>query len=146
MHYEIRPVGRVDKSQDHTVRLIIEPEFWDATLGIEHFSHLIILWWATGRDTPETRSTLQGTPPRIEGAKLSGVFAIRSNARPNPICHTIVKIESVDTGNHSLIIDRIDANDDTPIIDIKPYLPSSDRVDDARVPPWFEGLTKRYSR
>ncbi|MCK4566953.1 MAG: SAM-dependent methyltransferase, partial [Candidatus Thorarchaeota archaeon] len=42
-------------------------------------------------------------------------------------------------------IDHMDANDGTPLIDIKPYLPSSDRVDKAKVAPWFKDLQKRYS-
>jgi tRNA (Thr-GGU) A37 N-methylase len=40
----------------------------------------------------------------------------------------------------------MDANEGSPLIDIKPYLPSSDKVDDAKVAPWFENLDYRYSK
>ena len=146
MKYYIEPIGYVSKSNEGQIKLVVNDELWDATLEIHHFSHLIVLWWATERDNEVHRSVLQGTPPRIEGAKLSGVFATRSNARPNPICHTIVKLIEVDEDSHSLVIDHMDANDGTPIIDIKPYLPSSDRVDNAQVPPWFTDLCKRYTK
>ncbi|MHA1864363.1 MAG: TrmO family methyltransferase domain-containing protein, partial [Candidatus Thorarchaeota archaeon] len=61
------------------------------------------------------------------------------------IGHTIVQIIDLDEQSKRIIIDYIDADDGTPLIDIKPYLPSSDRVDNAKVAPWFENLEKRYS-
>jgi tRNA (Thr-GGU) A37 N-methylase len=58
---------------------------------------------------------------------------------------SIVAIIEVDEKNHRIKIDQIDANDETPIVDIKPYMPFSDRVDEAQVPKWFEDNTPRYT-
>jgi len=44
-----------------------------------------------------------------------------------------------------VVVDQIDAYNGTPVIDIKPYMPSSDRVDGATVAPWFDNLDPRYT-
>jgi tRNA-Thr(GGU) m(6)t(6)A37 methyltransferase TsaA len=144
LEYSIRPVGHVEKNDDR-IFLVINPEVWDAITHIDYFSHLIILWWIHERDTEEDRRQLIMFPPKNKGDEASGAFSCRSPSRPNPIGHTIVKLLSVDNQNKRLEIDHMDANDDSPIIDIKPYLPTSDRVDDARVAPWFEDLEPRYT-
>lgn len=145
LEYTIRSIGHVEKN-DTGIYLVINPDIWDATLHIDLFSHLIVLWWIHERDTDEDRSTLIGYPPRNKGDEASGAFSCRSPSRPNPLGHTIVKLIAVDLENSRLKIDHIDADDGSPIIDIKPYLPSSDRVDDAQVAPWFENLESRYTR
>ena len=145
MNMTLVPIGTVRKEEGEPVRLMIKPEYWEATLRIEEFSHIHVIWWASELDTPETRAVLSDIPP-TEGAKLSGVFASRSPYRPNPVLLSIVRLESVDHDKTTLVVDQIDANDGTPIVDIKPYMPSSDRVDNARVAPWFSNLIKRYTK
>ena len=52
---------------------------------------------------------------------------------------TLVKITRI-TDSH-IYIDFIDAFDGTPVIDIKPYLPNSDRVvEEITLPSWFSHL------
>jgi len=135
----------VKKPEDGRIFLQIDSRFWDATLNVDKFSHIHVIWWATGLDMPDYRMHLQDVPP-AEGAELSGVFASRSPARPNLLCLSIVKLLGVNDEQRILEIDQIDAKDETPILDIKPYLPSSDRVDDAKVPEWFKDLKKRYTK
>ena len=137
-------VGYVRKPSDGVIYLDILEEFWDATLEIDQFSHLIVLWWIDGWDTPQGRSNLQDHPPQSD-AKLSGIFASRSPGRPTPIGLSIVALLEVDEKNHRLVIDQIDARDGTPFVDIKPYMPTSDRVDDAKVPSWFKDNVPRYT-
>ncbi|MHA1303844.1 MAG: tRNA (N6-threonylcarbamoyladenosine(37)-N6)-methyltransferase TrmO [Candidatus Heimdallarchaeaceae archaeon] len=106
---------------------------------IEHFSHLFILWWISKRDTPQDRAQLLGTPPEIDPPVETGVFSCRSPARPNPIGLTKVKLLKVE--KNRLHIERIDAIDGTPVVDIKPYLPGdSVNVADLKLPEWFEYL------
>lgn len=144
LEFTIRPVGKVVKN-DEGIFLEIKPEIWDATTHVDFFSHLIVLWWIHERDTEEDRRTLIMFPPKNKGDEPSGAFSCRSPARPNPIGHTIVKLLSVDVDNKRLEIDHMDANDGSPILDIKPYLPTSDKVDDALVAPWFKDLEARYT-
>lgn len=144
LKYSIHPIGHVEKN-DVGIYLVINSEIWDATVHVDLFSHLIVLWWIHERDTEEDRDTLISTPPKNKGDEPSGAFSCRSPSRPNPIGHTIVKLLEVDAENFRLKVDHMDANHGSPIIDIKPYLPSSDRVDNARVAPWFENLEPRYT-
>jgi tRNA-Thr(GGU) m(6)t(6)A37 methyltransferase TsaA len=138
-------VGYVRKIEDEAVYLEIHEKYWEATLQLDKFSHIIVLWWISGRDTPQDRLNLSDFPPQSD-AERSGVFASRSPARPTPIGLSIVAITGIDKDHHRIHIDQIDAFDDTPIVDIKPYMPSSDRVDEARVPPWFEKNLRRYTK
>ena len=55
-----------------------------------------------------------------------GLFATRAPSRPNPIGFSIVKLEKIENG--ILYISGIDAFDGTPVLDIKPYLPSVDCI------------------
>ncbi len=145
MDYIATEVGRVRKPQDGTVFIEIREKYWDATLQLAEFSHIIVLWWITGRDTTEDRSNLKNTP-RARDAPVSGVFASRSPARPTPIGVSIVAIAGIDARTKRILIDQIDARDDTPIVDIKPYMPFSDKVDGARVPTWFRNNVPRYTQ
>ncbi|MHA1961428.1 MAG: tRNA (N6-threonylcarbamoyladenosine(37)-N6)-methyltransferase TrmO, partial [Candidatus Thorarchaeota archaeon] len=138
-------VGHVKKPEKGNPVICIRPEFWDGVLQLDKFSHIIVLWWISERDKDEDRSNLRDYPP-YDGAELSGVFASRSPARPTPIGHSVVRVESVDEESNEIRIDQIDAFDGTPVIDIKPYMPTSDRVDEARVPEWFRDNVPRYTR
>jgi tRNA-Thr(GGU) m(6)t(6)A37 methyltransferase TsaA len=137
-------VGHVKKPDEDIIFIEILPKFWDATLQLGQFSHMIVLWWITGRDNPQDRGNLKDYPPQST-AEMSGVFASRSPARPTPIGLSIVAILEIDENHHRIRIDQIDARDDTPVVDIKPYMPFSDRVDNVRIPKWFEDNTPRYT-
>ncbi len=137
-------IGYVRKEEGIAPYIEIDRKYWGATLNLEKFSHIIILWWITERDNQEDRSNIQGTPP-VENAELSGVFATRSPRRPTPVGHTICSIVEIDQERCRIIVDHMDAFDNTPVIDIKPYLPSSDRVSHAKTPKWFDDNVYRYS-
>jgi len=68
---------------------------------------------------------------------LSGVFAVRTMLRPNPIGLTIVEI--VDVHSNVLTIRGLDAYNGTPVLDIKPYDPW-DVVENPKVPSWWQKL------
>jgi tRNA-Thr(GGU) m(6)t(6)A37 methyltransferase TsaA len=137
-------VGHVRKPDDGAIYIEIEPEFWEATLQVDKFSHIIVLWWITGHDNPTSRANLADYPPQ-ETAEISGVFASRSPGRPTPIGLSIVAIDRIDESSRRIYIDQIDANHDTPVVDIKPYMPFSDKVDHAKVPVWFRENVPRYT-
>lgn len=63
---------------------------------------------------------------------LSGVFATRAPVRPNLVGLSLCKVISV---NENVIeIDGIDAFAGTPVLDLKPYIPSLESIPDARTP------------
>ncbi|MFW9830432.1 MAG: tRNA (N6-threonylcarbamoyladenosine(37)-N6)-methyltransferase TrmO [Candidatus Thorarchaeota archaeon] len=137
-------IGYVKKPKDARIYIEINQQYRDAVQQLNQFSHIIVLWWITGHDNPTSRANLHDFPPQ-NGAELSGVFASRSPARPTPIGLSIVALEEIDPKTERLYIDQIDAFDDSPIIDIKPYMPFSDKVDHARVPQWFQNNVPRYT-
>jgi len=130
---EVRFIGQVESVGD-TSTVLVYPEFCPGLLGVEGFSHLIVLYWMHLRDDERNRGALRVTPRRHEGSPLTGVFACRSPSRPNPIGLTVVKLEVVD--GCRLKVSGLDALEGTPIVDIKPYSPRGDAVPDARTPEW----------
>ncbi|MBR2933502.1 MAG: tRNA (N6-threonylcarbamoyladenosine(37)-N6)-methyltransferase TrmO [Clostridia bacterium] len=105
----------------------------DAFRGITEYSHLWILWgFNKNPEREEFSPTVR--PPKLGGNKRVGVFATRSPNRPNPIGLSCVKLLSVEaTGDKTLLkISGADMADGTPVYDIKPYLPYTDCVPNAR--------------
>jgi len=132
---EIRFIGRVESAGD-TCTIVIDPEYCPALLGVENYSHLLVLYWFHLRDNDEHRGTLRVTPPRHKGAPLTGVFACRSPSRPNPIGLTVVELLRVN--GCRLEVSGLDALEGSPIVDLKPYLPRADSIPDARTPVWLK--------
>jgi tRNA-Thr(GGU) m(6)t(6)A37 methyltransferase TsaA len=71
---------------------------------------------------------------------LLGVFATRTNMRPNPIGLTLVELLKVE--GKTLTVRGLDAFNGTPILDIKPFDPW-DMVEKARVPDWWIKLNEK---
>lgn len=141
----ISPIGYIDKENNEKTSIIINDAYKEALLNIELFSHLIILWWITGRDKEADRAVRQVRPKDRPCAPLTGVFTCRAPSRPNPIGISIVSLQSYEKPNR-LVIDRIDAFHGTPVIDIKPYLPSSDSIRNVTLPDWFKDLSEPRTR
>ncbi len=131
----LTPVGVV-KKQGQSARLEIYPEYASALLGIQDFSHLWVFYWFHENDTPERRRTLQVHPRRDPANPLTGVFACRAPERPNLIGFTACRIIKVE-GNVVEVAD-LDARDGTPILDLKPYIPSGDAIPEAVTPEWLK--------
>jgi tRNA (Thr-GGU) A37 N-methylase len=65
-----------------------------------------------------------------------GTFATRSPERPNPLALSCAQITYIDKDNAVIGLAYIDAFNNTPVLDIKPYIPSLDRVEAPSVPQW----------
>jgi tRNA (adenine37-N6)-methyltransferase len=81
---------------------------------IDGFSHLFVIWVFDRSEGFE----LLGTPP--SDGRPHGVFATRSPKRPNPIGLTVVEL--LRREGPRLHVRGVDMLDETPILDIKPYL------------------------
>ncbi|MCH7226198.1 tRNA (N6-threonylcarbamoyladenosine(37)-N6)-methyltransferase TrmO [Haloferula sp. A504] len=115
--FTMRPIGEVQNVEGKPVALKIADEYVEGLEGLEHCSHVMVLWWFDKNDTPEKRRTLKVHPCGDERNPLTGVFATRSPRRPNLIAVTVCKVLSVEKG--VVTIDGIDAFDGTPILDLK---------------------------
>jgi tRNA (adenine37-N6)-methyltransferase len=128
--FTLRPIGVVKTPYTDTTQipkgcgaqhvaegiLEINPEFEQGLTDIEGFSHIYVIWLfdkAEGCD-------LLCTPPT--DSRPHGVFATRSPRRPNPLGLTVVRL--LGREGTRLRVAGVDMLDDTPILDIKPYLSS----------------------
>ncbi|MBQ3019414.1 MAG: tRNA (N6-threonylcarbamoyladenosine(37)-N6)-methyltransferase TrmO [Clostridia bacterium] len=112
-----------------TSEIIFEPEYRtiDALRAIEQFSHLWLIFDFSKAHKESWSATVR--PPRLGGNERVGVFASRSPFRPNPIGLSCVKLERIEQRAEVgavLIVSGADLLDNTPIFDIKPYLPYAD--------------------
>ncbi len=108
--------------------------------GIEEFSHLWLLW--NFSEAKKENESLTVFPPRLGGKEKRGVFATRSPYRPNGIGLSCVRLEKVihlESGEVQLLVSGADMLNETPIYDIKPYMPYSDSFPEAR-----GGFGERY--
>ena len=97
---------------------VLLPEYRPGLLRLESFSHLVFLYWLGPAEDP----ALQFTPPFA--AEPAGIFATRGPRRPNPIGLSVVILDGIDGG--TLHVRHLDCADGTALLDIKPYLPSTD--------------------
>lgn len=132
--FMIKPIGSVYKANGRTT-LVLKKEVLPALKGLNGFSHVWVMWWLNRSDKPEKRSTIQVHPRGNIKNPLTGVFACRAPVRPNPIALSLCRIVSVE--NNVVEIDKIDAFADTPILDLKPYIPKYDSAK-ASTPNWVE--------
>ena len=127
-----RQSSLVDESQGC---IIFEREFRspDAVRGLEQFDRIWLLWQFSEVRDGEWRPTVR--PPRLGGNERVGVFASRSPYRPNRIGLSCVRLEKIETETPDgpvLHVRGADLVNETPIYDIKPYLPYADSFPSAR--------------
>jgi tRNA-Thr(GGU) m(6)t(6)A37 methyltransferase TsaA len=103
------------------------PEYRAGIADLAAGQRVLLLYWMDGarRDLVVQRPS-HGEP--------RSVFSLRSPARPNPIAVAAVTVTAIDPAAGTLGIDAIDCYDETPLLDIKPWLASVDVPPDAAVP------------
>lgn len=140
---KVFPIGKIVNREDG-VSIVLAPEYAPGLKGLEGYSHVQILWWACGCDSPGGRSALVETKPYKNGPDELGVFALRSPERPNPIAVSNADIAYVDAENGVVGLYYVDAFDGTPVLDLKPYTPSIDRVEHPGTPAWCSHWPQSY--
>jgi tRNA-Thr(GGU) m(6)t(6)A37 methyltransferase TsaA len=98
---------------------VLSPEYVAGLKDLDGFSHLLLVYWMHEvGDRP-----LVFTPP-FDGAPR-GVFATRAPWRPNPVGLSVVAFDGFAAPDR-LRVRYLDCVDGTPLLDIKPYLPTTD--------------------
>jgi len=131
----IQPGG----ARDIQGKVEITKEYVAGLKDLEGFSHIILIYHfhlASG-------SAMEVTP--FLDDTMRGLFATRAPKRPNPIGISTVRLEKIE--NATLHIRDVDIVDDTPLLDIKPYVPEFDAPGDARTG-WIgeAGKSLRHTR
>ena len=136
----VRFIGHVKEREDQISVIELSEEYCLGLLGIEEYSHLIILYWMHLVDNEGQRGTLYCYPRRDRRSEPRGVFTCRNPSRPNPIGLTVVEFMELD--GCKLRVKGLDAFEGSPIVDIKSYSPLSDAYSDAKIPDWSWDLKK----
>lgn len=132
---EIKPIGVIKSEFTSVEHMPIQPksaeghigevhiyeEFVDGLKDLDGFSHIYLLYFFHKVKEYKLRVV-----PFLDTAE-HGIFATRAPVRPNPVGISIVKLLTID-GN-VLTVDGIDVLDDTPLIDIKPYVERFDKIE-----------------
>lgn len=126
------PSQPVDRDKG-IVTIELKEDLEQGLRNLKDFSHIIVLHYL---DRAKFEG-LEAKPPWAQGRRV-GLFASRSPHRPCPIAISIVKLKSIQGA--TLTTTSIDAYDRTPVLDIKPYIPSIDSKTDANHG-WIEDLT-----
>ena len=137
MKFEIQPIGVIHSpyrtKEECPVQGMAAPggrgkvevfqEFEEGLLDIGHFTHIILFYIfdRAGKVLLTRKPFLDDSP--------HGIFATRHPCRPNGIGMSIVKLEKID--KNILEVSGIDVLDNTPLIDIKPYVPKFDHRENA---------------
>jgi tRNA (adenine37-N6)-methyltransferase len=117
-------------------QIIIKEEFLPGLTDLNGFSHIILIYHfhkSKGYDLLTT--------PFLDNKKR-GVFATRAPNRPNPVGISVVRLLRIQ--NNIIHIENVDMLDETPLLDIKPYIPDFD-VHETEKTGWIENKTDKLS-
>lgn len=129
------PIGTI-QNENNEAAILLDPACREGLKGLSGYSHVQVIWWMDRCDNCAGRENLVETKPYVKGPEKLGVFATRSPARPNPIAVSTADIAYVDEGTGTVGLYYIDAFPGSPVLDLKPYTPSIDRVEHASTPEW----------
>lgn len=133
--FTVKTIGSISVSETEAF-IRLDKEYIPALTGLEGFGYVQVLWWFDGCDNEGSRSKLREISPYKNAPGFLGTFATRSPERPNPIALTAAYVTYIDYENGIIGLSYIDALDGSPVLDIKPYTPSLDRVEEPVVPEW----------
>jgi len=147
MDFTMRPIGMIqspfkEKGQtpiqstrsQATGLIDVYPEFAPGLQDLDGFSHIIILYVFN-----QSNGYSLHIKPFLDDQER-GLFATRYPYRPNPIGLSIVRLVSIQ--DHFLTVEGIDVLDQTPLLDIKPYVPDFDLRENTRTG-WYETRSKK---
>jgi len=136
--FQISPVGRIARPEGGAIAVQVDAAYRAALKGLDTFSHVVVVWWAQRFDEAQYREVLV-VPLPYAGDREAGVFACRSPLRPPLTMTTVSRIRAVAEAQGTVQIENIDAFDGTPVLDLKPYFPVTDRVQTVRISPDLVG-------
>jgi tRNA (adenine37-N6)-methyltransferase len=135
--YNQVPGSRYADWEDVISDIVLDDELAPALDGIEDYSHVVVLFHIAGV-TRKQRQILRLHPRDRQDVPVVGVFATRTQYRPNPIGLTIVRL--LERQGNRLRVSGLDAYNETPVLDIKGYAPDAPLDEDVSIPQWLRQL------
>ena len=149
----LKPIGRVHNPIGKKKRegwesvvseIILSPRYEEALEGIEEYSHLLILFWISRTPVRSRGRILKIHPRSRPDLPLVGVFATRTQYRPNPI--GLTQVQLLKRRKNVLRVKGLDALNGTPVLDIKPISPRIEMRAETKVPEWYDCMWKTPCR
>lgn len=134
---DVKAMHRNKSIGDFVSEIVFDKDLSESFEGITDFSHAWIIFHLHKAEKFESKTHPMG----ISYLPLYGIFATRSQYRPNHLALRIVEL--IDVKDNVLKVKGLDAIDGTPVVDIKPYIDAHDSVKDAKCPDWCEKLWKK---
>ena len=122
-------------------KIIIDEQYEHGLTGLSGFSHLIVVYYLDKADFNMEKHLVR-RPQGREDMPTVGIFSQRAKDRPNPI--GITSVEIIDINKNIITVKGLDAINNTPILDIKPYYPMYDCKNNAVIPEWVTRLMEHY--
>lgn len=120
-------------------KIVLREDLAPALAGLDDFSHALVVFWM--HQAGPVKSLKRRPRNRPDMPEL-GIFSQRAKHRPNPIGITAVAIIRIE--KNELVVRGLDAINDTPVLDVKPYFPTYDIRAGVKVPEWVDRLMAGY--
>ena len=121
---------------NEVTEIVLDKKYEKALKGLEDYSHVIIIYWM---NEAEGVVRLEHQPQGNPDVPKLGIFATRCQWRPN--CIGISTVPLISVSGNIIRVKGLDIIDNTPILDIKPYLPDYDEAEGKiRLPDWTKKL------
>lgn len=116
----IQPSG----AKDVRGTIVLEPQYKAGLQDLDGFSHIILLYHFHRSNGYRLK-----VKPFLDTVER-GLFSTRAPRRPNPIGLSIVELVGID--GHTLHVQGVDVLDGTPLLDVKPWIPTFDVRENVR--------------
>jgi len=118
-------------------QIIVKEEYIPGLSDLNGFSHIILIYYFHKSSGFELLVT-----PFLDDRKR-GVFSTRAPKRPNSIGISVVRLLRIE--NNILHVENVDMLDETPLLDIKPYVPDFD-IHKTEKNGWIENKTDKLNK
>ena len=137
---DLRVACREGKDFPGISRIFLKEHLKNGLEGLSGFSHLWILYYLNQAKNRMEMSAYPG-PEDVKGLPEVGIFASRSQYRPNHIALRLVRLLGIE--DSIIEVQGLDAIDGSPVLDIKPFVKGFDYPDNPVTAKWYRWLNGR---
>jgi tRNA-Thr(GGU) m(6)t(6)A37 methyltransferase TsaA len=135
------PIEEMNETPDRVSEIILTEELSDLLEGLEDYSHVMVIYW--GHEvTAAGRKLKKVHPAGFTDYPLTGICSTYSPARPNPLLLSVVRL--IRRNGNRLLVSGLDAINNSPVLDIKPYVADLFPHEEVLIPPWMKKIVKEF--
>ncbi|WP_057915464.1 SAM-dependent methyltransferase [Peribacillus muralis] len=148
----LEPIGLIKNDRVH-----LDDDYWgeviseiildrskfkeDCLFGLEQFSHIEVIFYMNKVEPEKIQLNARHPRNRTDWPKV-GIFSQRAKARPNQI--GVSRCELLKVEGLKMTVRALDAIDQTPVLDIKPYMAEFGPIGQVNQPDWSKELMENY--